>query len=281
MDYFGTGDGYRAVNTMQPAYQPSGNFPAAGATDLTVADPGAATTLPPQTQMTVGDQLNAKSVTWAWYATSYTAALADGEQAAGSTHTVIYTPSTARGNPDYQTHHHPFNYYAAFDPATHAADRTTHFKDYTTLLTDISGGTLPSVVWYKPTGGVNQHPGYANIDDADSHIADLVMRLKAGPQWNHMVIVITYDEYGGQWDHVAPPTGDKIGPGTRIPAIIISPFAKAGTVDHTQYDTASTLRLITRRYGLTPLPGLTQRDNALVNAGGEAMGDLTGALDLH
>jgi acid phosphatase len=280
-DYFGTGDGYRAVNTMQPAYQPSGNFPAAGATDLTVADPGAATTLPPQTQTTIGDQLNAKSVTWAWYATSFNAALADGEQASGSTHTVIYTPSTPRGNPDYQTHHHPFNYYAAFDPATHAADRTTHFKDYTTLLTDITGGTLPSVVWYKPTGGVNQHPGYTNVDDGDSHIADLVARLKAGPQWSHMVIVITYDEYGGQWDHVAPPVGDKLGPGTRIPAIIVSPFAKAGTVDHTQYDSASTLRLITHRYGLTPLPGLTARDTALVNAGGEAMGDLTEALDLH
>ena len=65
-----------------------------------------------------------------------------------------------------------------------------------------------------------------------------------------MVIVITYDENGGQWDHVAPPKGDLLGPGTRIPAIIISPFAKNGFVDHTQYDTASILRLITRRFGL-------------------------------
>ena len=279
LDYFGTGDGYRAVNTMQPAYQPSGNFPAAGATDLRYADPGAATTVPPQTQMTIGDLLNGKSIGWTWYATDFNAATLDGTAPAGSTHTVIYAPSTPRASPDYQTHHHPFNYYAAFDPATHSADRAAHFKDYTDMLEDIAAGTLPPVAWYKPTGNVNQHPGYANVDDADSHIADLVAKLKAGPQWAHMVIVITYDEYGGQWDHVAPPKGDLLGPGTRIPAIIVSPFAKAGMVDHTQYDSASTLRLITKRFGLATLPGLTKRDTGLTSVtGGTAMGDLTNAL---
>src|SRR5205814_3981468 len=74
LDYFGTGDGYRAVNTMQPAYEPSGNFPAAGATDLRYADPGAANTLPPQTQTTIADLLTTKGIDWAWYATDWTAA---------------------------------------------------------------------------------------------------------------------------------------------------------------------------------------------------------------
>jgi len=281
MDYFGTGDGYRAVNTMQPPYQPSGNFPATGATDLHYADPAAANTLPAQTQTTIGDLLTTQGVDWAWYATSWDNATTDGMMAAGGTHAVIYAPSTPRGNPDFQAHHHPFNYYAAFDPATHADARTAHLKDYTKMVTDIAAGTLPPVAWYKPTGGVNQHPGYTNVDDADSHIADLVAKLKAGPQWAHMVIVITYDEYGGQWDHVAPPQGDLLGPGTRIPAIIISPYAKMGTVDHTQYDSASTLRLISKRFGLTALPGLTARDQALTTHGGTAMGDLTNALNLQ
>jgi len=106
------------------------------------------------------------------------------------------------------------------------------------MLSDIQAGTLPPVAWYKPTGNVNQH------------------------RWAHMVIVITYDEYGGQWDHVAPPKGDLLGPGSRIPAIIVSPFAKAGTVDHTQYDSASTIRLIEKRFGLAPLPGITARSGA-------------------
>jgi acid phosphatase len=139
---------------------------------------------------------------------------------------------------------------------------------------------VPPVAWYKPTGAVNQHPGYANLDDGDNHIADLVAKLQAGPQWNHMVIIITYDEYGGQWDHASVPKGDLLGPGERVPAIIISPYAKKGTVDHTQYDAGSTLRLITKRFGLTTLPGLTARDTALVTNGGTKMGDLTNALTL-
>jgi acid phosphatase len=280
LDYFGAGDGYRAVNTMQPAYQPSGNFPATGATDLRYANPAASNTLPPQTQTTIGDLLTGAGIDWAWYATSWDAAVADGTVAAGGTHSVIYTPSTPRALPDFQAHHHPFNYYAAFDPAAHGADRAAHLKDYTALVSQAAGGTLPPVAFYKPTGGVNQHPGYANIDDADAHISDLVNKLKASPQWAHMVIVITYDEYGGQWDHVAPPAGDKLGPGTRIPAIIVSPYAKAGTVDHTQYDTASILRLITHRFAVPTLSGLAARDAALVGNGGTAMGDLTNALSL-
>jgi acid phosphatase len=286
LDYFGTGDGYRAINTIQPAYQPSGNTPAVGATgnDLLVADPTSASTLPPLTNMTVGDQLTTAAVTWAWYATSWTAAVADGSQASTVARSVIYTPSTARGVPDFQPHHQAYNYYARFDPTmtTTATDRANHLKDYTQMLSDISTGMLPSVVWYKPQGNVNQHPGYANIDDGDAHIADIVSKLQAGPQWAHMVIVITYDEYGGQWDHVASPKGDLLGPGSRIPAIIISPYAKKGTVDHTQYDTGSTIRLIAKRFGLTALPGITARDTALkAVANGTAMGDLTAALNVQ
>ena len=96
-----------------------------------------------------------------------------------------------------------------------------------------------------------------------------------------MVIVVTYDEFGGSWDHVAPPKGDLIGPGTRIPALIISPLAKKGTVDHTQYDTASVLRLITRTFGLDTLQGLRTRDEALRAHGERPMGDLTQALNLR
>jgi acid phosphatase len=95
-----------------------------------------------------------------------------------------------------------------------------------------------------------------------------------------MVIVITYDEFGGAWDHIAPPPADLLGPGARIPALIISPFAKRGTVDHTQYDTESILRLITRRFDLEVLPGIIQRDKGLAAHGAPPMGDLTNALDL-
>ncbi len=271
-NYFGDGT-FRAVNTMQPPYQPSGNAPATSDTTKLFADRTKPNTLPPQTQMTIGDQLDAKSVSWAWYSGAWTSTLAT------ATGDRMFPPTTTPGSaPNFQFHHQPFNYYSGFDPSAHADARTKHLKDYTDLMADITAGTLPSVVFYKPEGDLNQHAGYASVDAGDKHIAQLVQALQASPQYKDMIIVITYDENGGWWDHVAPPAGDKLGPGTRIPAIIVSPYAKKGFVDHTQYDTGSILRLIAKRFGLTPLPGIMARDQALSAHGAPAMGDLTNAL---
>jgi acid phosphatase len=277
-NYFGDGSFY-AINTMQPAYQPSGNPPAGGASDL-YADRSKATTLPPQSAATIGDRLDDKHISWAWYSGSWNAALADGRQPPGKVRRAIYAPETPSGSPDFQPHHQPFNYYAKFDPATGAAARAAHLKDYDDLIADAAAGRLPAVVFYKPQGNLNQHPGYATIADGDAHIADLVARLRASPQWSRMVIVITYDEFGGAWDQVAPPHGDLLGPGARIPAIVVSPLAKRATVDHTPYDTASVLRLIIRRFGVDTLPGIVRRDSALAEHGEPPLGDLTNALDL-
>ena len=284
-NYFGDGKSY-AVNTMQPPYQPSLNRPA-GVTDreLVYANSTRSTTLPPQTTRTIGDALTAKGIAWAWYAGAWDAAVADGRQAPDMPRAVIYVGnSNGVATPDqvaFQAHHQPFNYYAAFDPIAHASERTAHLKDYKNLMADAASGTLPPVAFYKPEGVFNQHEGYTNISDGDAKIASVVAALRASPQWANMVIVITYDEFGGSWDHVAPPKGDLLGPGTRIPAIIVSPFAKKGTVDHTQYDTGSILRLLTRLFDLDALPGITARDNALQRAGSQPMGDLTNALNLR
>ena len=279
-DYFGDGKFY-AVNTMQPPYQPSRNHPSADDASFAYADPLNPTTLPPQLQKTIGDELDAKNVHWAWYAGSWSAAIQDGRRPPAKRREVIYAPETAGGNPDFQAHHQPFNYYAHFDPATHPEQRAEHLKDYNDLLMDIGAGHLPAVSFYKPQGNLNQHAGYASVAEGDAHIASLVEKLRAGPQWNHMLIVITYDEFGGAWDHVAPPQGDLLGPGARIPALIISPFAKRGIVDHTQYDTESILRLITRRFDLEVLPGIAKRDAGLAAHGAAPMGDLTEALNLR
>jgi acid phosphatase len=125
---------------------------------------------------------------------------------------------------------------------------------------------------------LNQHPGYASVAEGDAHLAALVSKLQASPQWAHMVIIITYDEFGGFWDHVVPPKADLLGPGTRIPALVISPFAKRHFIDHTQYDTGSVLRLISRRFDLPTLRGLAARDAALKARGAEPMGDMTPSL---
>ncbi|MCW3481351.1 acid phosphatase [Neisseriaceae bacterium JH1-16] len=259
---------FYAVNTMQPPYQPSGNPPASSDTSGQYADPSKATTLPPQTQATIGDLLTAKGVSWAWYAGAWNTVLGN--------RSGIYNFT----QPNFQAHHQPFNYYASFDPASHAADRAAHLKDYDSqFLQDAANGKLPAVAFYKPQGNLNQHAGYANVFDGDAHIADVIAKLQASPQWKNMLIVVTYDENGGFWDHAAVPKGDRWGPGTRIPAIIISPYAKKGFVDKTQYDTASILRFITHRYSLPVLPGLASRDAALVANGFKPMGDLSATLD--
>ncbi|KAA5608908.1 acid phosphatase [Rhodovastum atsumiense] len=257
---------FYAVNTMQPPYQPSASKPAAGG-DARFADPAVPSTLPPQTATTIGDLLSAAHVSWAWYAGAWQAAL-DGK-GNGAT-------------PNFQTHHQPFNYFAAYAPGTKA--REEHLLDGglngAAFIAAIDQGKLPQVAFYKPQGNLNEHPGYADVLSGDQHLADVIAHLQASPQWSHMVVVVTYDENGGFWDHVAPPKADRWGPGTRIPAIIVSPFARRGVVDHTPYDTTSILRLITHRFSLPVLPGLTERDHAIAAHGGTPLGDLTNALTL-
>ncbi len=272
-NYFGDGT-FRAVNTMQPAYQPASNAP--GATDTThlYTDTGKPNTLPPQTQKNIGDLLTAKRVSWRWYAGAWTQTLAT------ATTDRAFPAAPPGAAPNFQFHHQPFNYFANLDPVKNAADRKEHLQDYNDLIKDAQAGTLPHVAFYKPEGDLNQHPGYAAVKAGDDHIAQLIETLQKSPQWSKMVIVVTYDENGGFWDHVAPPKGDQIGPGTRIPAIIISPTSRHGAIDHTQYDTASILRLITRRFALPVLPGLAARDAQLKKNGQQPMGDLTNALQL-
>lgn len=279
-NYFGDNKFY-AVNTMQPPYQPSGNPPVDALPEhAPFANPAANTTLPALTNLTIGDLLSQARVSWKWYAGAWNAAAADGMQAPTAKRNVIYASAGPGTGPNFQAHHAPFNYYAAFDPVQHAAARREHLQDLQDLLADAAAGKLPAVSFYKPEGDLNQHEGYANLAAGDAHIADVVAKLQASRQWKHMLIVITYDEFGGVWDHMAPPHGDKLGPGTRIPAIIISPYAKRHHVDHTPYDTASILRFITRRWDLEPLPGLLERDHALLRHHERPLGDLTEALQL-
>ena len=65
-------------------------------------------------------------------------------------------------------------------------------------------------------------------------VADLVGAIQNSPLWADTAIIITYDEHGGRWDHVPPPSVDRWGPGIRVPTIVVSPFARKGFVDHTR-----------------------------------------------
>jgi len=257
-----TPDGF-SVNTDQPPYQPSAIPPAPGG-DSRFANP-AYHPLPSQTAPTLGDRLSEKGVSWAWYAGAWKLALEDGMQAPDAKRKVIYT--SADSSPNFQPHHQPYNYFARYAPGT--AERAAHLKDGDEFLAAIDAGTLPQVAFYKPQGSLNEHPGYADVYSGDEHIASILERIRKSPSWNKVAVVVTYDENGGFFDHVPPPKGDRWGPGSRIPAIIVSPFAKRGFVDHTQYDTTSIHQFISTRFGLQLLPGVRRQ-----------MGDLTAAFEL-
>jgi len=232
-----TPDGY-AVNTIYSVNSP---HPASAKPE---------TLLPPQDGFTtIGDQLSERHIGWAWYGGGWSDALA--------------------GHPDplFEYHHQPFAYFKQFGDGT--PGRAEHLKDEADLFADIAKGTLPPVAFWKPIGEEDQHPGYAELVAGDHKVEEVIEKVRKSALWKDTVIIITYDENGGSWDHVAPPRLDRWGPGTRVPLIIVSPFAKRGYVDHALYDTTSILKLIHERYRL---PALGDREGKV--------GDLTKALKL-
>ncbi|MBS6082573.1 MAG: acid phosphatase [Pseudomonas fluorescens] len=265
-----TPDGY-GVNTLAPPYWPTW---IRDPQNPDYSKPDLPNVLVPQTHEHIGDKLSKKNIDWAWYAGAWQATLEQFKDSGG-------IPKI----PNFQYHHQPFNYFKQQGPQN-PAERAKRLRDgglgdessTNRFFADAQSGKLPAVSFYKPQGNLNMHAGYADVASGDRHIARALKVLQESPQWKNMVVVVTVDENGGWWDHVAPPQGDRWGPGSRVPALVVSPFARKGTVDHTVYDTASILRLITRVFQLETLDGLKQRDDAMIARGQKPMGDLSNAL---
>jgi phospholipase C len=162
-------------------------------------------------------------------------------------------------NKVFQFHHQPFNYYANYAPGT--AGRT-HLQDEQAFMSLANSShrtcQLDAVSFIKPIGLENEHPGYTSETAGSSHLVSLLKMINNSACRKDTMVVVTYDEFGGQWDHVAPPgqgrtagPHDQWGPGTRVPALIIAPRLRDEfVVDHTQYDTTSIMATIEHRYGL-------------------------------
>jgi len=215
-----------AVNTVQPSSAPFGS----GAKIPLIDD---------AVYPNIGDRMSTAGISWNWYSGGW-----DDAEA-------------GHPGPLFQFHHQPFNYFAAYAPGTTGR---THLQDETKFIAAARRGKLPTVSFVKPYGAENEHPGYASASEGSDHLVDLIKAVTEGDQAGNTLVVVTYDEFGGQWDHVSPPgtngqpgVHDAWGSGTRIPALVIGRSLKHSGVDHTSYDTTSIVATIERSFGLAPL----------------------------
>lgn len=262
-----------AVNTTQPFYWPY--------------SPGTADArrLPPLTNPTIGDRLSAAGVDWAWYSGGWSNANGDigapgwtngTGPACTDPNANTTTPFPRCPDKLFQYHHQAFNYFANYAPGKTA--RTAHLRDEAEFIQAAKNGTLKPVSFIKPIGEENEHPGYTGEPGGSNHLVNLIKAVVDGPNGNDTLIIVTYDEFGGSWDHVPPPPfnrsedgshgpqfgrdnaqanrvapHDVWGPGTRVPTLLVSTKFHRSDVDHADHDTTSILRLIEERYRLAPL----------------------------
>ncbi len=134
---------------------------------------------------------------------------------------------------------------------------TTNIAPSTEFVTDALNGNLPAMSWVV-TGPESEHPPNSSCRGENWTVAQ-INAVMQGPDWDSTAIFVTWDDFGGFYDHVPPPYTDQFGLGARVPLLIISPFAKSGYISHTQYEMSSILKFVEERFGL---PSLTARDAA-------------------
>ncbi len=122
----------------------------------------------------------------------------------------------------------------------------------TNVLTDIANRELPAVSWVMPSAAASDHPGVAN-GTGPSWVTSVVNAIGNSPYWNSTAIFVTWDDWGGWYDHVKPPQYNAYELGFRVPLLVISPYAKRGYVSHVQHEFGSILHFTEEQFGLRSL----------------------------
>ncbi len=149
--------------------------------------------------------------------------------------------------------------------STYTVSYSPHFVPHTTIFADLQNNSLPQVSWVIPPDFLSEH------DPASSHVGmiwttDVIDAIMNSTAWNSTAIILTWDDYGGYYDHAQPLTLDQYGSGIRVPAIIISPYAKTGYIDHTPYIFESALKFMEWKFNMTSLTARDANANNLFNA---------------
>ena len=169
------------------------------------------------------------------------------------------------------------------------ASEEAKLQNYGAFLADVSNNTLPAVSYVRPFGALSGHPANSNGDQYEAFLQELINQVKSNPTlWASTAIIITTDEGGGYYDSGYVQAVDFFGDGTRVPALVVSPFAKKGYVDHTYNDLASILKFIETNWTLPAISNrsrdnlpnpVSHRKNPYKPVNGPAIGDLMTLFD--
>jgi phospholipase C len=233
----------------------------------------------------IGDLLNSKNITWGWFQGGFkpTGKGTDDKAKCESQHPNI----NGKMQIDYVPHHEPFQYYNSTSNPHHLPptsismigkmDQANHQYDLTDFWQAAENGSLPSVSFLKAAAHEDGHARYSDPLDEQHFIVGAINQLQKLPEWNSTVVIVTYDDSDGWYDHVMPPIvsqsndknydrllgedglcghappgayQDRCGYGPRLPLLIVSPYAKVNYVDHGIIDQTSIIRFIEDNWGL-------------------------------
>ncbi|MGC1829926.1 MAG: alkaline phosphatase family protein [Candidatus Acidiferrales bacterium] len=232
------------VNNDNPSFLPDGTVDTAG-----IAKGGS---VPPTNVRTIGDALNDKGISWAYYGGAYDAAVALQHDPT-STNPLVQIGKAYCNICNFESY--------ATSIMGDATQRAAHIKDTIDFFNAVDNGTLPAVSFVKPDGLLDGHPASSKEDLFEGMVKKIMDHLTANPElFASTVLFITMDEGGGFYDSGYIQPLDFFGDGPRIPLIAISPFTTGGRVSHTYADHVSILKFIERNWNLQPLTHRS-RDN--------------------
>jgi phospholipase C len=196
----------------------------------------------------ITELLTSGRIDWRYYVTSGTTPDTDDGE-------VVGTNSQQQQHPHLYTLWNPL---PAFPAVVSDPEQNSRLVDTAQFYQDARNGALPEVSWVIPSGAVSEHPP-AGVREGMAYVTGLVNAVMEGPDWSTTAIFISWDDWGGFYDHVPPPAVDKYGFGIRVPGLVVSPYAKQGFIDHKVYSFESWLKIVEERFAVVPM---TARDTS-------------------
>jgi phospholipase C len=208
-------------------------------------------TIPPSSVPSIGDDLIKQNVSWKYYGDQWNNYVPDPYQ--------LNYGAIGKDSDEYCNICNPFQYDTSI--MADASVRAAHIQDTANLYDDIKDGTLPAVSVVKPSGLVDGHPSSSKLDLFEGFTKKIVDAVKKNPKlWKDTAIFITEDEGGGYYDSGYVQPLDYFGDGTRIPLIVVSPYATGGKINHNYADHVSILKFIEANWKVPPVSDRS-RDN--------------------